>query len=172
MKIDPNAPDFDPTPLKQEGESSFARQMLAIYRAFNALAQKKYQEKGYRGLTPVHTSLVANTDLEGTRIVTIAERMGTTKQFTGRIVQELEQRGYLSTQPDPGDRRATLVKINAKGWQFLADACEARREIEETFKAALGEELMSAFVRAIDALSKLDVDIAETPEPLELLRGD
>lgn len=166
-----NSPNFDLNALRQEGENSLARQMLSIYRAFNALAQQKYKQRGYSGLSPAHTSLIANTDPGGTRIVTLAERIGTTKQFAGRLVQELEQIGFLTTQPDPTDRRATLVVINDKGWQFLADACEARSEIEEVFKSALGEDLMISFIKAIETLARISVDISESPEPLELLNN-
>ena len=99
---------FDPESLREEGRGSLARLMLQVYRIFHATAHQKYAERGHDGLTLTYTALVASLDKEGTRIVTLAERMETTKQFAGRLVQELEARGYLTTAPDPTDRRATI----------------------------------------------------------------
>src|SRR5437667_3997414 len=105
------SPEIDLKALQQEGKNSLARLMLPLYRAFNALAQEKYAARGHAVLTTAHTLLFANMDSDGTRIVTLAERMGTTKQFTGRLVHQLDQRHYLTTEPDPSDRRATIVRI-------------------------------------------------------------
>lgn len=155
---------FDPATLRAEVESSFARRMLLIYRMFNALAQDKYTQRGYSGLSPAHTSLMANLERGGIRIVDLAARMGLTKQFAGRLVQELLQREFVSTQPDPTDRRATLVTGTLRGWQFLIDACDVRSEIEDIFKKALGEPLLRAFAQAIETIAELRVDVSDTPE--------
>jgi len=153
---------IDPEALKREGESSLARQMLVIYRTFNALAQQKYAQAGHAGLTTAHTSLIAQIDLSGTRIVTLAERMGITKQFAGRLVEELRALGYVTTENDPTDRRATLVKATDAGWHFLADACSARAEIEQYFQTAIGPELMAAFMLGIERLASLGKDLHDT----------
>src|SRR5258708_32451531 len=125
--------------LQQEGKSSLARLILPLYRAFNALAQEKYAERGHAGLTTAHTLLFANLDEDGTRIVNLAERMGTTKQFTGRLVHQLDERHYVTTEPDPSGRRATIVIITHDGLRFFADACVVKTEIENMFKAVVGE---------------------------------
>jgi DNA-binding MarR family transcriptional regulator len=147
---------FDPEPLREEGSGSLARLMLQVYRIFHATAHRKYAERGHQGLTLTHTSLVANLDKEGTRIGTLAERMETTKQFAGRIVQELEGRGYLITAPDPTDRRATIVRATTRGWRFLVDACAVRAEVESEFRSTLGDPEMEAFTSALQALAHLD----------------
>jgi DNA-binding MarR family transcriptional regulator len=147
---------FDPEPLREEGRGSLARLMLQVYRIFHATAHQKYAERGHGGLTLTHTSLVASLDKEGTRIVTLAERMETTKQFAGRLVQELEARGYLTTTPDPTDRRATIVRATPQGWRFLIDACAVRAEVESEFRSTLGDPQMDAFTSALQTLAHLD----------------
>ncbi len=162
-----NMHPFDIASLKREGEQSLARGLLHIYRVFNATTQRKYAERGYAGLTTAHTLLIANIDLEGTRSVVLAERMGMTKQFAGRLVAELRAGGYVTVEVDPTDGRATLVKASAAGWQYLADACEIRDEIEQSFEAVLGAERMAAFVEAVGMLS----NIADTSGPLAEMPG-
>lgn len=139
--------------LQAEGGTSLARLILPLYRAFNALAQEKYAALGHEGLTTAHTLLFANLDEEGTRIVTLAERMGTTKQFTGRLVHQLDERHYLTTEPDPSDRRATIVKITPEGLQFFADACAVKTEIEDMFMAVAGKENLMMLMGTLQKLA-------------------
>jgi DNA-binding MarR family transcriptional regulator len=154
---------IDPGPLKAQGNNSLARLMLQVYRNFNASTQKRYAEMGHVGLTLAHTLLMANVDEAGIRIVALAELMGTTKQFTGRLVQDLEKRAFLTTEPDPTDKRATLVKATQAGWRYLRDACAVKNEIESSFAAALGAEHMAVFVEAIKHLAALDEANDELP---------
>lgn len=146
-------PEIDLQALKEEGKTSLARLILPLYRAFNALAQEKYAERGHAGLTTAHTLLFANLDEGGTRIVTLAERMGTTKQFTGRLVHQLDERHYVTTAPDPSDRRATIVKYTPEGLRFFADACAVKTEIEGMFKAVAGEENLAMLMGTLQKLA-------------------
>ncbi len=144
---------FDIEELMRQGQHSLARLTLQINRQFSAMAAQRYAARGYAGLTPVHTFLMANLDITGTRIVTVAERMKTTKQFAGRLVQELEGRGYLETQPDSTDRRATIVKATQQGWQFFKDACDVKNEIEAEYANLVGSEQMSMVEAALEKLA-------------------
>ncbi len=139
--------------LMDQGQESLARLTLQLNRQFSAMAAQRYAALGYAGLTPVHTFLMANLDIKGTRIVTIAERMGTTKQFAGRLVQELESRHYLETKPDAKDRRATVVKATNAGWHFFADACAIKSEIEAEYTALVGADQMAIFATVLEKLA-------------------
>ena len=148
--------------LMDQGRDSLARLTLQLNRQFSAMAAQRYAVLGYAGLTPVHTFLMANLDIKGTRIVTIAERMGTTKQFAGRLVQELEAKGYLAVKPDAKDRRATVVKATNAGWQFFADACAIKNEIEAEYTALVGEDQMAIFTAVLEKLAAYNPQNADT----------
>jgi DNA-binding MarR family transcriptional regulator len=145
--------EIDLKALQEQGKYSLARLILPLYRAFNAMAQEKYAQRGHAGLTTAHTLLFANLDEAGTRIVTVAERMGTTKQFTGRLVHQLEERGYIHTASDPSDRRATIVTATPTGLQFFADACAVKDEIEGQFMAVAGEENLALLFNTLQKLA-------------------
>ncbi|MEP7284870.1 MAG: MarR family transcriptional regulator [Chloroflexota bacterium] len=149
-----NPADIDLKALQQEGKNSIARLMLPLYRAFNALAQEKYAARGHAGLTTAHTLLFGVLDVEGTRIVTLAERMGTTKQFTGRLVHQLHEHNYVSVEPDASDRRAMIVKATPEGLQFFADACAVKNEVEGMFKAVVGEEHLTTLIGTLERLAE------------------
>jgi DNA-binding MarR family transcriptional regulator len=146
-------PEIDIQALQLDGRNCLVRLMLPLYRAFNALAQEQYAARGYAGLTPAHTLLFASLDTTGTRIVTLAERMGTSKQFTGRLVHQLAEAGYMTTEPDPSDRRATIVRATPKGLQFFADACAVKNEIEAMFAAVAGEADYAVVVATLAKLA-------------------
>lgn len=110
-----------------------------VHRAFDMRAVEKLQARGHEGLTLAHTALLANLDLEGSRVTTLAERAGMTKQSMGQLARDLEQRGYIVRAPDRADRRAMCVTFTDAGWQFVRDAYEIKQEIEVEYIAILGE---------------------------------
>ena len=148
-------PEIDFQALQQEGKTSLVRLILPLYRAFNTLAQEKYAQRGHAGLTTAHTLLLANMnpDGTGTRITTVAARMGTTKQFAGRLVHQLHERHYVQTTADPTDRRATVVKITPAGLLFFADACAVKTEIEDLFTAVAGPEKLAPLIETLTTLA-------------------
>jgi DNA-binding MarR family transcriptional regulator len=147
--------------LIAQGQHSLSRLMLQICRQFNAIAAQRYAARGHGGLTPVHTYLLANLGDDALRIGTLADRMKTTKQFTGRLVAELESRGYIETRPDPADRRATLVKTTATGWRFFQEACDIKTEIEGEYSAVIGVDAMAVLSKALEQLADYNPHGAE-----------
>ncbi|HEX2906285.1 MAG TPA: MarR family winged helix-turn-helix transcriptional regulator [Phototrophicaceae bacterium] len=143
-------------------ECNLGRLLVQVSRNFFALAAQKYHQRGYDGLSPAHAFLMASVNAEGTtRIVDLAARMDTTKQFAGRLVKDLEQRGYVTTEPDAQDRRALNVTVTRAGWVYFAAACEVKAEIEAEFQTALGAEAMTAFLAALQTLARLPVAAAQ-----------
>ncbi|HKD76581.1 MAG TPA: hypothetical protein VKB76_13845, partial [Ktedonobacterales bacterium] len=53
---------------------------------------------------------------------------------------------------DPSDRRATLVRFTAAGWQFLRDAAEVKRAIESEYTAALGTDRFAELRQSLTML--------------------
>ena len=104
--------------------------------------RKHLRERGHEGLSLVHTNLLPHLDIGGTRITTLAERVGVSKQAIGNVVGELEAKGYVRREVDPQDRRAAVITYTTAGWAFLQDAHEVKREIEAEYTARLGEQGM------------------------------
>lgn len=145
-------------------DETLVRWMLKIYRHFSATAARRYAEQGYSGLGFIHTNLVSYLDPEGTRIVTLAARIGSTKQFAGRLVQELAQQGLVETQPDPSDKRAVLVRLTEAGQRYFVFACQVKDDIEGQYEKLIGAELLGAFV---EGMRKLATDLPEHSAPTE-----
>jgi DNA-binding MarR family transcriptional regulator len=121
-------------------QQHIGRLLLNAHRNYNQLAFTKIGQRGHGGLSLAHMNLFPHLDLKGTRITTLAERMGVSKQAIGAMVAELEARGYLRRAADPDDRRAAVITFSETGWRFLQDSYEIKREIEAEYAAILGAE--------------------------------
>ena len=126
--------------LRDLREQHIGRLLLQAQRAFNQNAIAKLQQRGFTGLSLAHTTLLPHLDLEGTRITTLAERAGITKQGIGQLVTDLERQGLVRRAPDPADGRATLVSFTDDGWAYLQTAHEVKMEMEAEYVSILGEE--------------------------------
>lgn len=121
-------------------QEHIGRLFLRAHRVFSERAFEKFQTYHHPGLRFTHMALIAQLDVEGTYITTLAERAGMTKQAMSQLVDELESRGYVQRAPDPHNRRATLVTFTEDGVRLLRDAYQIKQEIEAEYVAVLGED--------------------------------
>ncbi|MBZ0279206.1 MAG: MarR family transcriptional regulator [Anaerolineae bacterium] len=133
---------------------NIGRLLLQAHRAFGLRAHHKLQARGHGDLGMAHTSLIAHLDLEGTRITTLAERAGMTKQSMGELVIELERKGYVERSSDPTDKRATLVRFTQAGCRFLEDAYHVKQEIEAEYTALLGADGLESLRAMLEAITE------------------
>jgi DNA-binding MarR family transcriptional regulator len=101
------------------------------------------------------------------RQIDLGAELGTDSAGTTRIVQRLEEAGYVCRRPDPDDRRATLVETTAAG--------EALREHVERIWTHLEEltvgDMSPAEQRAaLRSLRRLERNVLATDPCLELGR--
>ena len=134
-------------------ERHVGRLLLRASRAFNARATEKLRVRGYGGLTLAHLALLPHLDADGTRVTTLAERAGMTKQGMGQLVGDLERQGYAARAPDPTDRRAALVRFTEAGRRLLADAVAVTGELEAEYVAILGEQRLATLRETLAVLA-------------------
>jgi|SRR5689334_12116657 len=127
----------DPEALEALRQNHIGRLLLTAQRDYSVRALAKLRERGHDGLTLAHTNLLAHLDVGGTRMTTLAERVGVTKQAIGGLVAELEAKEYVRREPDPADGRASAITYTAAGREFLQDAHEVKQEIEQEYAAVL-----------------------------------
>lgn len=139
--------------------ASAPRKRQALGRLFQRAARaqgehmlRKLAACGHAGLTLFHTALITNLDADGTRLTTMAERAGMSKQSMGQLARELERRGYISRTPDPKDKRAFLIRFTNRGRRLLADARSAKDELEAEYAALLGRKRLDTLWELLQAL--------------------
>jgi DNA-binding MarR family transcriptional regulator len=112
----------------------------------------RLEEAGYGELTRLHGAVIAHLDEEGTRATELARRSGRHKQIIGRVVDELEQLGYVERRPERRDRRAKLIVPTERGREVMRLSDEIIGDIERRQAAALGKAQYDVFKRTLGAL--------------------
>lgn len=140
-KLKRNIPIDQLEELRQQPQP-FGRLLIRAHRTFHAGTTAKLTALGYSDFGNAKGTLLAQLDPQGTRLTTLAERLGITKQSVSQLVTDLEQGGYVQRLPDPSDSRASLVRFTERGWQFCQDANQARLDLETEYENALGVKNM------------------------------
>lgn len=74
---------------------------------------------------------------EGIRPGELATHLRVAPRSVTDVVDALEARGLLAREPDPGDRRATVLVLTASGRQLMQEIGQARRADADTYFARL-----------------------------------
>jgi DNA-binding MarR family transcriptional regulator len=118
----------------------------------------RLEQAGYADMTRLHGAVIAHLDEQGTRATELARRSGRHKQVIGRIVDELEELGYVERRPERDDRRAKLVVPTARGRKVMRFSDDVIGEIEQRAAEAVGPAAFDEFMRSlrgvVDALTE------------------
>jgi DNA-binding MarR family transcriptional regulator len=110
-------------------------------------------ERGHPEIRPAHGTVFQFLDDDGTRVSVLAERAQMTKQSMAELVLHLERHGYVERVPDPGDRRAKLVRATRRGRDVFPYAIQAIAEVEEHWTEVLGERDMQRLRGLLERLN-------------------
>ncbi|MFI7611131.1 MarR family winged helix-turn-helix transcriptional regulator [Nonomuraea terrae] len=124
---------------------------IAIERLHQRLA-----DEGFDGIRYVHGSVFRFIDAEGSRLTTLAERSGLTKQAIGELVGELEDHGYVERVADAGDRRAKIIRLTDQGRLAQVTAARILTEIERRWSRHLGGDQVTMLRRALEEVVALE----------------
>ena len=96
------------------------------------------------------------------RVSALASCMGLDASTASRHVRHLEDEGYLARAGDPGDRRASRIRLTPKGRAALARAMRARAAVVDRAIAHWPEEdraaLTTLLTRLADSVDRLAAD--------------
>lgn len=161
----PTPPEDFSRELERAKRGRWAQVLMRCARLVNERGLERVRQRFGVPVRPSHTTLLPHVDLQGTRLVELARRVGTSKQAVGQLVAELEQMGVLTREPDPDDGRAKLVCFTPRGRQSLFEGLAVLAEIEADLEARLGPRRMKALTAGLLALMDVLEDRADDPAP-------
>ena len=91
----PSIRDLTSEELRRHRETVLLRLLIRTAQAETASLVARLRIAGYDGVRPSYIGLLANVDTEGTRVVTIAEWTGNTRQAVSQLVTAIEAAGFL-----------------------------------------------------------------------------
>ena len=121
-------------------EKNIGRLFQRAARSYSERAVTLLHERGFGDISLFHTALISNLEMTGTRITTLADRAGVSKQAMGQLAKELEEKGYVERIKDPNDNRASLLRFTDMGKNALQAAYEVKLAIESEYAALMGEK--------------------------------
>ena len=124
---------------------------------WNELLTEAFAAEGFSEVRASYGSvLLPLFEEDGLRMGEVARRARLSKQTMTTMVRLAERDGLVERSPDPGDRRATRVRLTAKGRRFKPVAERVLSELDERARATLGERALASASRALRELAELD----------------
>jgi len=127
--------------------------------ALNELVITRLAERGHSEVRSAHGAVFQHLDDTGTTVSVLAERAQMTKQAMAELVLHLENQGYVTRTPDPGDRRAKLVIPTARGREVVAIAQDLVPEVEQRLSQLLGADRVQELRTDLETIVAAQVDL-------------
>lgn len=86
----------------------------------------------------------------------VAKRMGVDRTTMVALIDELEGKGLVQRNQDPGDRRRNVIVLTETGRDVLWRSLETVQETERRFLAALSPDETKVFRKALQVLVRHD----------------
>jgi DNA-binding MarR family transcriptional regulator len=90
---------------------------------------------------------------DGVRLTDLAEALHIAPRSATEVADGLQQRGLVERAPDPGDRRAVLLRPTAEGRRIRAEVDRARTADSEQLFARLSADERGTLTRLLRTLA-------------------
>ena len=144
-----DAVDPAPTPVP------LARLLAMAYRQLIDGLHDRLREAGWHDVRPVYGFVLLAARQGPLTASEVGVLMGTTKQAASKLVDAMEQAGYLRRRPSADDARQKVLELNRRGRDLLAAVegiyAELEAEWAEVVGAAAVERLRRDLTRVLVA---------------------
>lgn len=130
------------------------RSLYMAWRLFTILAEEKMTDHGYPGYRYTYPAVLSQIDETGIRSITIARRLGLTKQAMTNVVKEMEEEGLLYSELDTTDKRARILYLTQAGRDMLVHIGQCNQEITQQLAEAMGRERLESALHGLHDLAK------------------
>jgi len=126
-----------------------------LTQAVNHRVVQTLHAQGFTDFRPTFHPVFQWCKAEGSRLTELAELIGVSKPSMKEIIDVLVQLGYLERVPDPRDRRATLIRRTARGWEVNRIARDVVVAVQQEWSQALGTERFAQVLESLRILTRL-----------------
>jgi len=113
------------------------------------------------GISRTEVGVVAALAVRPHRITELAAGEGLTQPAITRLVDRLQDRGWVGRQSDPDDGRVVMVRLTPAGQEMYGRLRAEYRALVHEEMAALADADVETLARAIDVLDELIARLQE-----------
>jgi DNA-binding MarR family transcriptional regulator len=135
--VTPVAPPGGSGPA-EDARIPLARLFAIGYQSSVERLHQTLAARGWEDVRPNFGFVLLAARASGIQVTEIATLLGVTKQAASKLVDAMEQAGYVHRTGYPPDKRARLVALTRRGRQLLAVVEQIYAEIEADWAAVLG----------------------------------
>lgn len=110
-------------------------------------------ERGFVDVRPVHGFVFAALSPRPATASELAAELQVTKQAAAQLISYLVDRGYLTREPDPRDRRAQLIALTERGRACTVAAQESAEAYVGGWRDQLSRTEFDALVRSLSRIA-------------------
>jgi DNA-binding MarR family transcriptional regulator len=124
-----------------------------LYRIARIMAPSHEQAQQGR-LSPPQYLVMRLLEREGPmRVSDVAAQMGVKAPAASMMLNGMHEHDLIDREPDPDDRRATLVSVSAQGAEALREAEETRRVFMRQIASELDPEEWATVIRGLNTIA-------------------
>lgn len=105
-------------------------------------------------LSREHLLVIIREYPQGIRQKAVAEKAGVNQSSASELISKLAEAGYIRREPDPDDKRATLIFLTEKGKERALQVQEERKSLYGGIFDALSEKEKQTLSDLLDKLLK------------------
>ncbi|HEX4493434.1 MAG TPA: MarR family transcriptional regulator [Acidimicrobiia bacterium] len=140
------------TPAHHDGPP-LARLFAIAYRSLVDGLHERLRSRGWTDVRPAFGFVLLAARSGPTTSTALATNMGTTKQAASKLVDTMEDAGYVRRAVSPDDARSRPVVLTPRGKRLLAAVEEIYVELEREWELVIGaarvRELRRDLVRVL-----------------------
>ncbi len=117
-----------------------ARLFLDAFRAFENALAKGLGEKGFTDITTGNFNILRHLNPDGMHLSALAKDAQISKQAIGKMINDLQNKGYVKLVPDKNDARAKHIHLTPKGGELIDLAISIVYDMEKNYQSLLGKK--------------------------------
>ncbi len=159
--------------LWDDYRDNFSRHLIGVARHLQLrMMHTLMQECGHSELRLGFAPYITLIGSQGRRLSGLAEVLGISRQACNQAVRQLEQAGYVSSEPDPADRRARQLVLSNNGRRLRRDGVRILRKLDAEFTLLAGSAEVEDATRSLGMIyQSLSLGLRSDNEPRVLYSG-
>jgi DNA-binding MarR family transcriptional regulator len=128
------------------------RHLIGIARDLQARALSALHERGFEGVRPSFTPLLARLWQEARPLTSLATELAISAQACSQLVGHVEAAGYLERRRNPDDGRSRVARLTPRGRALIEESVQILLAVDREYGALVGTGAYQRFTTALAAL--------------------